>query len=665
MGGLAARLGEAIDMKNLILILLLAAIGGFYYYDKYGKESVQAPDAVASDDPRVPEIEARAKELFPTKIDDRNSWIASQLAAMARLDKKPDFVTDAEYSEIRAAAKSKFGNDYSRSLRYVSDQCTAVSDINEMCSKSSLSDEEKKMILAQLYEVHKSDRSAVRDALARVFETYGFIKSKAMGMSQKDFEMLSKKTVPVIARAPNEAVAFFEKQALARHNFLTKGLPKNSENIRAEIEAKYPDDFIAQLAALDAHIDDSLHTKKTLDFGSTATAKMSELGANLFKKYIYELETKAGYFCACFAVMNGKKVAIFPSPAMEGEERFSLNVGGGERLNSDNVFMSRDNAFAIVVVDGENSFDPIDVVPKSQAFAGSDELKVVIVGMDRFGKKADAKGTLYKSGKLKMEEDIEDIAKTFAGGAIIADEVSKKIIALLEFRPDADVRYIAASKTPDAKDMLGNTQRAGFWKGLSSAVSQAKATALREPEIVAAFPENIKSFSKFDAKKYARQMEVVKSACDANLGALSFMLYGNFAIDAATPMLSNTTEKYKAFFIKGSRCTLPILYSNFSRYIQSVRADMHSKASRALSASDFYYDFAEPAKRQAALFVAIEKPMLDVIASGGMASVLHWDIASCISGNSYIPPGRDFVAPARGGSGNSAVLRLGNKGKKN
>ncbi|MBQ6534431.1 MAG: hypothetical protein IJI37_04610 [Opitutales bacterium] len=649
-------------MKNLILVLLLAAIGAFYYYEKRGKEGARTPAAaVSAQDPRAAEVEARAKELFPTKIDDRNSWIASQLAAMAKLDKKPDSVSDREYSEILAAAKSKFGADYSRSLRYVSDQCAAAADIAEMRSKSSLSNGEQEAILARLREAHNSDRAAVRDALARVFENYGLIKSKSTGMSRKDFETLSKKTIPILAGSPNEAVAFFEKQALARHNFLSKGLPKNSENVRAEIEAKYPGDFAAQLAALDAYIDSSIRTRKTIDF--SAAQKMSELGENLFKKRIYALEAKSGSFCVCFAMMNGKKVALFPSPAMGGEESFSLDVGGGERLASGNVFMSRDSAFAVVVADGESPFPAVDVLPKADAFANAGELKVSVVGMDRSGKKSDAKGVLYKSGKLELERSA-GAAEKFSGGALVADEASGKIVALLEIRPDADIRFIAESKSPEIGDLLGRTERARFWKGLDAAVSRAGAAAERKPEIAAVFPEDIKAFSKFDAKKYARQMEAVKSACEANLGALGFMLCGNYATDAETPALADTARKYRAIFVTGSRCSLPILYANFSRYIQSARSDLRSKAAGAIGASDFYYDFAEPAKRQAELFAALEKPMLGAVASGDIAAVLHWDIASAISGGSYVPPGRDFAVPAKGG-GNSAVLRLGNKGKKN
>ena len=66
-------------MKLAILIVIFAALGGWYCYDKYGAELFPASEESAYVDPRLEALEKRAKELFPT----RENWARARHTYLA------------------------------------------------------------------------------------------------------------------------------------------------------------------------------------------------------------------------------------------------------------------------------------------------------------------------------------------------------------------------------------------------------------------------------------------------------------------------------------------------------------------------------------------------------------------------------------------------------
>lgn len=54
---------------------------------------------------------------------------------------------------------------------------------------------------------------------------------------------------------PDAAVRYFDRQFLARHNFLMKKFPPEFGNLREGIQEMFPSDFCAQLAELDSRLD--------------------------------------------------------------------------------------------------------------------------------------------------------------------------------------------------------------------------------------------------------------------------------------------------------------------------------------------------------------------------------------------------------------------------
>ena len=88
-------------MKLAILIVIFAALGGWYCYDKYGAELFPASEESAYVDPRLEALEKRAKELFPTREKDRARWLADQKSAMAKIDQRRKGISERLRQTIR------------------------------------------------------------------------------------------------------------------------------------------------------------------------------------------------------------------------------------------------------------------------------------------------------------------------------------------------------------------------------------------------------------------------------------------------------------------------------------------------------------------------------------------------------------------------------------
>lgn len=644
-------------MKNLLLILLLAAIGGWYCYDKYGKTAATQGSADVSD-PRTAEIYARAKTLFPTREDDRNAWILRQVAAMHALESRSEGLSKKNFDLIMDAARQRYGADYEKRLEYVSKQRTAAIDVANIEASLKLPPAALAELSARFREACEGDFCAMRSAYSEVSSALSEIARKSASLPAADAKKLAAKTVPLLLKNPARAVEFFNAQALARHNFLSKQVPEALANAKAEIEQSLPDDYAAQLAALDSKLDGYMRSGGSASF---AADKISQLGRDYFAKYIYVVDIAGESHPAFFAEVRGRVFGVFPSEYLATlPKSFSLDVGAGEKFSSDKIYLSKTSSFAIVVPPASVKPDPIPTGSIS-----SDDVAVEIVGISNKGGKISVPARL-KYGR-KIEADSQNalvLAKKMRSGALVVETETKKVVALFERTPAPDDAIYAKFDDPSAFDLIRIGDRVSRWRGLDEAMRTARARIVSdEPqEFAAAALSSLGNVSAYVPSKYSAQRDNLEKICVSNFSALRFMLIGGYAEDVETPIVSDVADKYKSFFITGSRVRTPALYSKFSAYMNDVKTALVRNVAFARGEfySDYYYDFSEAAARQAELFAKLENVMTNAVAAPDKTAVLHADLAKCISGTSFVPSGRVFSRQGFSGGGGGNVLRMRN-----
>lgn len=648
-------------MKNILLILILVGLGAWYYCDKNGGIPFLSESTKKQvDDPRIDAIKVRAEKYYPTRLDDRERWINTQISAMYALDKSMPNIPEDVQTELRKEAELQHPENYSKRLSFVKNQYSAYLDIKKTMFDSSFSDEEKSMLHAELSKAFVGDYVKQRNMLAQIFEVYGIIKSKSMQMAPSDFKKLSGKIMARIAQSPNDALLFFEDQSRARHNFLTKQLPAANANMRDEIEKNIPDDFVAQLAELNARID-YLRSAKVVNF----EANISKNAQEFFKKYIYLVDTSARTYNISFAMMNGKKVVLFPSEMVQYTGGvLELNLGGGEKIRFDKLYMSKDSGFGIVLVEGENRIDTIKFADKAQTMSKG-SIDVEIVGVNADGRKATVPAKIENDKTLIIEPSKLTQAKSWlVSGALIIEKESGVALGLFDADPVFDANVYATYEDPTLTYLLSLSERVSLWSGLKDAVAMSKNNASMGYKYRIVYLEDIKKFARLDVKKYERQKQMLSEMCAVNMGAMSFMLEGSYGADSQQATLKEIADKFNPIFIKGDRCAVSMLYSNFLKYMQTVRSTLRGKANLVRENTDeFYYDFNAPAIRQIDLYKRLDSAMGNTIAQAQTQKILHQDLALAIRGNTYIPP-KKINAPIRATGAISGGLRLGNKGVK-
>lgn len=249
-------------MKIIVLIVIFAALGGWYCYDKYGEELFPASEEVAYVDPRLEELEKRSKELFPTREKDRARWLADQKSAMAKIDQRRKGVPASMGDEIRVMAAKKFPNDYDKQYEFVSRQETAAIAIRDAIRGFELSKDESKTIINSVARIYSGDYAAQVSSIMRLGEAFNAVKDKWKDVPQSDYNLILKNTLGHMNENPDEAIRYFDRQFLARHNYIMKKFPPEFGDLRAGIQETFPGDFCAQLDELNARLDAAIRRGK-------------------------------------------------------------------------------------------------------------------------------------------------------------------------------------------------------------------------------------------------------------------------------------------------------------------------------------------------------------------------------------------------------------------
>ena len=655
-------------MKNLLLIVILAAIGGWYYYDKFEKPKRAADSPVVEEqaDPRMAELSKRAEELYPTRVEERSLWLSRQYAALSAIDKKSQSLSADVYGAILESAKEKYGLDYEKQLEFVSRQRLAAIDVYNMIKASDFPKDDLDTFERHAKLEFGNDYVMRRNAYARILDAYGSIKGKSAMLPPQDYKKLLEKVMPALMKNPDEALRVFDAQSLARHNFLTKKFPESYGDLRKNIEAEYPDDYVAQLEALNVRLDAAGRRGVAACWGTAGRNIVTPLSKEYFSKYIYAYEEDSKIFVSFFLEIKGRKALVFSAGALDSFPKIcSLDLGGGQKLESDKIYASETSMFALVIPENSENFSTVPAMAEEEIAAKS-EMNVEIIGYDLSGSQLALQAKLKNGDTIEAGTATESaLNRKMRAGAIIVDSESKKAVGLLEEVPGEGASYYASFENPSVENIVNLNERVSRWNGLAAVMPLVK-KAIEKPGKrvfrVVKFSE-LQNVKRYVPSDYAVQHGNVERLCRSNFSALTFMVVGRYSEDNETEIVRTVARKYAPIFIKGSRVNVSILYSNFSNYAREIRSQLaqNVKFARGDFYSRYYYAFKSAAKAQGELFARLDGVISRSLSSPDKSQILHADLAREINGSTYVPPGRNFTrAGFSSGGGGGSVLRMSN-----
>jgi len=651
-------------MKSTVfLLILLAALCGWYFYDKYEKNPFRPKtEIVQKEDPRYAEINAAALKLYPTNASARKAWAAVECRALSVLNTPPSGISKEIDADILKRAEKNYGKNYDKQLQFVLPQRAAAAEVVRMMSFLPFSVEESNMITDAARKSFDGDYVAQRAMISEITDAYAVIKGKGITMKPEDFAKLRAKIMPMLVSVPREAVKTFDVQFLARHNYITKKIPESYGDLREGIETLYPDDYIAQLRELDVRLDAANARGKRVGISTMAANAVTDLCAYMFSKYIYVCDADDTYYGAAFIELNGKKLAVVPFAAVDGRKKVSL-VLGNEKVSTEKIYICKGAMFALAEFADNTVFSVSPATDNPEKYCAG--TRVEIVGFNKGGGRMSIDAALAENHKLQISDaDARRFNELLQEGAFVVAKDERVIVGFLDRLPPKRSNVYSEFSDPNVKWLLGEKRRYEVWWGLKQLVPKIKDDiAETASEFRVARLSNLADAEVYYADKYKSQYDRIKALCRANYGLLSFMIYGTFADDCQNPVVKATAEKFKQFFIKGSRVNEKMVFMKFGEYADAFYASVSQPLRPVRDESfgkDFYYPIRTSAIAQRAAYLQISEVFRNAIVKQPRREILHSDIAASIVNGTYIPPGRDFSRPASGGGGGAGVIRMSN-----
>lgn len=626
---------KTFPMKLILLAVAFALLGGWYCYDKYGGDIFAGKfNADPPADPRVEAIEKRGMELFPTKEKQRERWIADQKSAMAKISQRRRGVPASMGDEIRALAEKKFPGDYDRQHSFVMAQETAALAIKDAVNSFGLSREESSAVIEAVARIYAGDYTAQASSVMRLGDALSAVKEKWKDVPKSDYSLILKNTLEKMNEDPDAAVRYFDRQFLARHNFLMKKFPPEFGNLREGIQEMFPSDFCAQLAELDSRLDAAFLKGKPAE-AYDGGKKQTE---DFFYKNVFIKQAGGMSFCCYFVEVAGKKAFLFPAEMLEhvgGELKFDY---GDVVFKSSDIYVSPDSMFACAAVSGDVPASPVEFCPPSDIPESFEGKRIAIIGANRDGARRSIYPVMKKGAFALGVADYSKVANLGAGGAMVVDADSRKLLGLIELSPSNgieffggfDATYVSTSPSqmPGCEPLI---------KNLESAVRQDLSGRAR---LVPIDPESFKSWRKFDAGEYALEGKILADLCALNYWAVRFVRTNTFVDALGSARAGRAAGKYKYDFLEGPRLHKSLFFRKYSDYIREVLSDMSLEADRIAknTPKNPYYRYAAPLSAQSEIFKSVSAYLSGLSrANSDAGGFLHVDLNERLDGDSYKP----------------------------
>lgn len=91
--------------------------------------------------------------------------------------------------------------------------------------------------------IYSGDYAAQVSSIMRLGDAFNAVKDKWRDVPQSDYNLILKNTLGKMHENPDEAIRYFDRQFLARHNYIMKKFPPEFGDLRAGIQETFPGDF--------------------------------------------------------------------------------------------------------------------------------------------------------------------------------------------------------------------------------------------------------------------------------------------------------------------------------------------------------------------------------------------------------------------------------------
>lgn len=621
-------------MKLAILIVIFAVLGGWYCYDKYGAELFPASEESAYVDPRLEALEKRAKELFPTREKDRARWLADQKSAMAKIDQRRKGVPASMGDEIRVMAAKKFPNDYDKQYEFVSKQETAAIAIRDAIRGFELSKDESKTIINSVARIYSGDYAAQVSSIMRLGDAFNAVKDKWRDVPQSDYNLILKNTLGKMHENPDEAIRYFDRQFLARHNYIMKKFPPEFGDLRAGIQETFPGDFCAQLDELNARLDAAIRRGKKPEEYDGGEKKMEDF----FYKNVFIKQVGDQSYCTYFLEIDGQKIVLFPAEMLEViDGKFTMDFADIS-FESDKIYVSPDSMFAFAIVGKDIPVNPVEFPKASEIPESLEGKRIAIIGANKEGSKRTIYPVMRKGGFSLGAADYSKAANFGTGGAMIVDMRAQKLLGLLEIAPSRGIEFY--KQTDMSYISTSPFQMPGSEKIIKSVEKIVREDMPARARLAPIDIDHLRKWRKFDKAEYDRQRDFVLRKCLMNYWIMRFVRTNTFMDALGSDIVSKIAEQYRRAFFDGPRIHKSLFFRKYSEYFKLVVNHIKAANRGAARATikEPYYRYAAAAAAQAEVNAEITKYFTDfVVANSVMEGFIHVDLKAKLDGESYTP----------------------------
>ena len=637
-------------MKFYLVLFILICGGGWYYYDThYAKSSFFKKDSqpAAAENALTAkqlELEQKAKELFPTKVSERTAWVERQLAAYVQVSKVRDGVSPEIAANIRKFAEKKYPLDYDKQLDVVARQELAAISILQILSSAKLNAAESAEILEAASKNMAGDYVSQSYAIQKIIDAYNSIKSKASMMSERDYNILRRKAMSEIAVSPENAVKEFERQYLARHNFLTKTISPSWGDLRSGIEEFYPEDFVAQLAELDKRIREKLSGSGSAPVmlaatTSDGTSNNNELLNSNVSLYPCVFNDE-GYFCA-FVEINGKSFLMAPAQLIQKINEDSFNYARIGMSGMGDIFMSTNSSLAIVNVPKDSVFESIKTLDNKSSYS-SGTFEVKLLGFDGKCSKVAYDATLV-DGELRYSEYVEkELGFDIVGNMLVVDAKTGILIGFCSEVPGNGLqRYnIGDFKGADyfKNKVLGiNNRTMGDSNIEFKKIYMAPINYDSKRHYAMVYFGDIEGWQKFSVSKNKDQLIFLDRLCRLNYGVCDFMLENTYANALESPVFGKVAEKHRNSFFRKVNTAKGAFMGDYRSYLSDINATGVGSSMFAKKEffESFYYSNRIPALSQLEIWNKTLSFLNSVVKNATDEKMLHSDLADNFENGYY------------------------------
>lgn len=151
---------------------------------------------------------------------------------------------------------------------------------------------------------------------------------------------------------------------------------------------------------------------------------------DFFYKNVFIKQVGDQSYCTYFLEIDGQKIVLFPAEMLEViDGKFAMDFADIS-FESDKIYVSPDSMFAFAIVGKDIPVNPIEFPKASEIPESFEGMRIAIIGTNKEGSRRSIYPVMRKGPFSLGVADYSKAANLGAGGAMVVDMQSQKLLGL-------------------------------------------------------------------------------------------------------------------------------------------------------------------------------------------------------------------------------------------